>query len=82
MPRGRPPSYIFLNCPNCNALYQVVKAEAGPETDDREITCRACGAPLPGSEGKFIFKYFLLRERARFDRRARPVSQRRNPAQT
>ncbi len=26
-----------FNCPNCNALYQIVKVEAGPETDNREI---------------------------------------------
>jgi uncharacterized Zn finger protein (UPF0148 family) len=48
-------------CSNCGALYQVVKGEAGPETDDRQITCRACGAPLVGRDGQFVLKYFLLR---------------------
>ena len=38
----------MFNCPNCGALYQVVKTEAGPETKDSEITCRACGGSLPG----------------------------------
>jgi hypothetical protein len=38
-----------FHCPNCNALYQVVKVEAGPETAYRAINCRACGAPLPPS---------------------------------
>jgi hypothetical protein len=52
-------------CPNCNAFYQVVKVEAGPETDNREIVCRVCGAPLAGREGKFVLKYFLLREAVR-----------------
>ena len=50
-----------FNCPNCNALYQLVKAEAEPETNNRrEITCRACGGPLPGRDGIFVCKYFLL----------------------
>jgi hypothetical protein len=60
--RGSKPTYF---CPNCNALYQLVKVEAGPETTDREITCRVCGAPLPAREGKFVLKYFLLREGVR-----------------
>jgi hypothetical protein len=46
----------------------VVKAEAGPETDNREINCRACGDPLAGREGKFVLKYFLLRKAARPER--------------
>lgn len=50
-------------CPNCGALYRHVQAEAGPESGDREITCRSCGAPLQGREGRFILKYFLI-ERA------------------
>jgi len=58
-------------CPNCNALYQVVKVEAGPETADREITCLACGSPLTGREGKFVLKYFLLREAVRRRRQGR-----------
>jgi hypothetical protein len=58
-------------CPNCNALYQVVKVEAGPETADREITCLACGSPLTWREGKFALKYFLLREAVRRRRQGR-----------
>ncbi len=65
-----------FNCPNCNALYQIVKVEAGPETDNREITCRACGGPLAGRDGIFVCKYFLLRKSARPDPRARRGSQR------
>ena len=61
MPISKP---LFF-CPNCKALYQVVKAEAGPETADREITCQECKAPLPAREGKFILKYFMLRKAAR-----------------
>jgi hypothetical protein len=27
---------------------------------DREPSCLTCGAPLPGREGRFVLKYFLL----------------------
>lgn len=70
-----------FHCPNCDALYQVVKVEAGPETVDRQITCRACGGRLAGREGKFVIKYFLLRKAGRtqrwkelrLDRRSKPA---------
>ena len=52
---------VQFKCLNCGALYQVLKCEAGPETDDRQIKCRACGAPLVGRDGQFVLKYFLLR---------------------
>jgi hypothetical protein len=55
----------FFKCPHCSALYHIIKVEAGPESDDREITCRTCGGPLRPREGKFIFKYFLLRDAGR-----------------
>jgi hypothetical protein len=61
-----------FHCPNCNALYQVVKVEAGPETLNREITCRSCGGPFPNREGKFVIKYFLLRNAARIQKWKRP----------
>jgi hypothetical protein len=51
-------------CPSCNALYQVVKAEAGPETVALEIACPVCSSPLVAREGKFVVKYFLLRKAA------------------
>jgi len=56
---------VHFNCPNCDALYQRIKAEAGPETTDDELTCRVCGGPLPARESKFVLKYFLLREAIR-----------------
>jgi hypothetical protein len=52
----------LFNCASCNAVYHLVKVEAGPETVDREINCRACGAPLPARDGPLILKYFLLRK--------------------
>jgi hypothetical protein len=50
-----------FNCPNCEAKYKVVLAEAPPgPTTDREITCLNCGGPLPGRQGSFLLKYFLI----------------------
>ena len=37
----------------------------------REITCQVCGSPLVGREGKFVLKYFLLREAVRRRRKGR-----------
>jgi hypothetical protein len=56
---GRPRKFV---CPNCNSLYELVKVEAGPETVHREVACRSCEEPLPGIEGNFVLKYFLLRK--------------------
>jgi hypothetical protein len=58
-----------FTCPSCEALYHVVKVEAGPETVDRALTCLACGAPLPSREGEFVLKYFLSRKAGRTRRR-------------
>jgi hypothetical protein len=38
---------VHFNCPNCNALYQIVKVKAGPETI--AVTATADGA-LIGTE--------------------------------
>ena len=70
---------VHFNCPHCNALYRLVKTEAGPETKDRQITCRDCGGPLPSRDGLLICKYFLVRKAARPDPRARQVSRRQDP---
>jgi hypothetical protein len=79
MAGGRPPSFRSFTCPNCRALYQLVKAEAGPETVDQQVGCRVCGAPLPGREDGFVLKYFLLRKAGRPDPRAGVGSQRARP---
>jgi predicted RNA-binding Zn-ribbon protein involved in translation (DUF1610 family) len=47
-------------CPNCGAVYELVRVEAETVTADRELTCLACGGPLQGREGRFALKYFLL----------------------
>ncbi len=51
-----------ISCPHCKALYQVVKAEAGRESDDSVVRCRACGGPLVGRDGRYVLKYFHLRD--------------------
>jgi hypothetical protein len=56
---------------DCKALYQVVKAEAAPETSDRAQACRACGASFPSREGVFVLTYFLLRHAGRIRTRTR-----------
>jgi hypothetical protein len=65
MAGGKPSSF---SCPACGALYQVVKVEAGPESVDREIACRTCGAEFPGRDGELVVKYFLLRKAARIQK--------------
>jgi hypothetical protein len=69
---GRPSSLRFFTCPKCSALYEVVKIEAGPETNNREITCNVCAGPLTAREGKLVLKYFLLRKAVPPRRRASP----------
>jgi transcription elongation factor Elf1 len=61
---ARSPAFSPFTCPNCHAL-KIVKVEAGPETENREITCRVCGGPLSGREGNYVLKYFLLRKAIR-----------------
>jgi len=36
----------------------AMRPSAGP-AKDCEITCLACGGPLPSREGQFVLKYFL-----------------------
>jgi ssDNA-binding Zn-finger/Zn-ribbon topoisomerase 1 len=76
MADGRSTKFSFFNCPNCQALYQLIKQAAAPKYNERQITCRACGASLPAREGKFALKYLMLREAARVQRWRRP----RNPS--
>lgn len=49
-----------FDCPSCGAQYKLVRTEAGAVLVDRQITCRSCGAPLEGRDGRFILKYFLV----------------------
>jgi predicted RNA-binding Zn-ribbon protein involved in translation (DUF1610 family) len=49
-----------FDCPNCGARYNVVRMESHKVDLDNQITCRSCGGPLQGREGKYILKYFLV----------------------
>ena len=49
-----------FECPNCGAKYKLIRVEAEPQSLDRQITCRSCGAPLHGREGAIALKYFLV----------------------
>jgi hypothetical protein len=60
-----PRSLPLFTCSSCGAVYQVVKAEAGPETVDHKITCLVCKGPLGAREEQHILKYFLLRKGGR-----------------
>ena len=55
-------SFRFFTCPSCAALYQIIKAKAGPETEAAELACLVCSKSLTPRDGKFVLKYFLLRE--------------------
>jgi predicted RNA-binding Zn-ribbon protein involved in translation (DUF1610 family) len=57
MAEGRPRSFKSFVCPNCGALYEIVKVEAGPGTTLQEVSCVSCGGPLPAREDRFILKY-------------------------
>jgi hypothetical protein len=57
----------LFRCKSCFALYEVVKAQASPETVDLQIACRVCNEPLAAREGQFVLKYFLLRKASRSD---------------
>lgn len=54
------PAPTTFNCPHCAALYKVVRIETPQVSVEREITCRRCGGPLQGREGRFILKYFFV----------------------
>jgi predicted Zn finger-like uncharacterized protein len=72
-------STTYFNCPNCGALYHLVKAKAGVETIDREIKCLSCNARLPSREGDLVLKYFLLKKPTLPDLRARKEVSERPP---
>jgi hypothetical protein len=60
---------VRFNCPNCDALYQLIRIEADSITADRQIECLTCGTPLQGRQGRYALKYFLLDPSHRAGRR-------------
>jgi transcription elongation factor Elf1 len=45
-------------CPTCETPYKVVRIEAAPTANDKQLLCLSCGAPLHNREGKYALKYF------------------------
>jgi hypothetical protein len=70
----------FYRCPNCKALYQVVRTKGGPETVNLEAACGICKGPFVAREGQFVLKYFLLRKAIREDSRVGRGSKQVGPA--
>ena len=65
---------LRFNCPNCGALYQLIRIEAASVTADsimadRQIECLTCGTPLQGRQGRYVLKYFLPDSSHRVGRR-------------
>jgi len=58
-----------FNCPNCDALYHLVHAEAGPDSEAYELTCLRCGGPLQGRRDGFVLKYFCVDKAGKHSRR-------------
>ena len=50
---------LDFKCPRCTTAYQVVRVETDTYTE-AEIDCLVCGQPLQTSDGRSIFKYFLV----------------------
>jgi hypothetical protein len=54
-----------FECPNCGAQYKLVRIETNEISPDKQLSCRKCGGPLQGREGRVILKYFLVDRRRR-----------------
>jgi hypothetical protein len=50
-----------FNCPSCGALYTVVEVEPEGTSDDNDVACAVCRAPLRARDGRHVLKYFRLR---------------------
>jgi hypothetical protein len=61
-------------CPHCAASYQLVYVEAEDTASDGELTCLQCDGPLPGRDGRFIRKYFLVDRKRRRRSKVTPSS--------
>jgi hypothetical protein len=47
------------------AEYKLVRVETKELVLEQQISCRKCGSPLPGAEGRLVLRYFSLAHRAR-----------------
>jgi predicted RNA-binding Zn-ribbon protein involved in translation (DUF1610 family) len=48
-------------CPHCASLYEIVRADAPPDSVEYPINCSSCHGPLPAREEQFVLRYFLMR---------------------
>ena len=81
--RGRRPWVKPRQCISTARIAMRFITLSEPRLDQRpfivRVPCRVCDAPLPGRDGDFVLKYFLLRNALRPDPRAREGSQRAKP---
>jgi hypothetical protein len=57
------PHPTYSNCRNCGADYWVARVETSVPLSHQPV-CSACGAPLPGREGRFVLKYSFVKGRS------------------
>lgn len=81
--RGRRPWVKPRQCISTARIAMRFITLSEPRLDQRpfivRVPCRVCDAPLPGRDGDFVLKYFLLRNALCPDPRAREGSQRAKP---
>ena len=54
------PTDNTLRLPKLRRPIQACSYRSGSGVGTHQITCRSCGTPLEGREGRFILKYFLV----------------------
>jgi prepilin signal peptidase PulO-like enzyme (type II secretory pathway) len=54
-----PPKSPRFECPHCGTLYDLIEIETEGAAAE-PIACLVCGNPLRATDGRFIFKYFLV----------------------
>jgi hypothetical protein len=59
---------------HCASSCQLVYVEAKDTASDGELTCLQCDRPLPGRDGRFIRKYFLVDRKRRRRSKVTPSS--------
>jgi hypothetical protein len=50
-----------FDCPKCGTPYTLLHVEADATSEDGDIACTGCSAPLLARDGQFVLKYFLMR---------------------
>ncbi len=50
-----------FDCPKCGTPYTLLRVEADESSEDSELACTVCGAPLLARDEQFVLKYFLMR---------------------